>query len=207
MLTADAITDALREMILSGRLGIGVQLKQEALAQQFGVSRIPVREALKRLQAEGLIKHTAHTGSMVAAKSAQELLETLDIRIALETRALKMAVPRMSPADLRAAADILDRYDASDSPREWTELNLEFHLCLYRAAHRPRLLKMIEDIVRGIDIHLRAHQSSTVGRKSPQAEHRGILQACAQGDAERAARLLEQHIEHTQRMLQEAADD
>jgi DNA-binding GntR family transcriptional regulator len=206
-LTADAITDALREMILRGKLGIGVQLKQEALAQQFSVSRIPIREALKRLQAEGLVEHTAHTGSVVAAKTTQELLETLDIRIALETRALKVAVPCMTAADLQAAADILARYDASDSPREWTELNLEFHLCLYRAAQRPRLLKMIEDIVRGIDIHLRAHQSSTMGRKSPQAEHRGILKACAQGDAERAVRLLEQHIEHTQRMLQEAADD
>ncbi|MFT4194584.1 GntR family transcriptional regulator [Ottowia sp.] len=206
-LTADAITDALRAMILSGKLGIGVQLKQEALAQQFGVSRIPIREALKRLQAEGLVEHTAHTGSVVAAKSTQELLETLDIRIALETRALKLAVPRMTAADLKAAAAILDRYDASDSPRQWSELNLEFHLCLYRAAGRPRLLRMIEDIVRGIDIHLRAHQSATAGRKSPQAEHRGILQACAWGDTARAVRLLEQHIEHTQRALQDAAPE
>jgi DNA-binding GntR family transcriptional regulator len=200
-LTADSITSALREMILKGQLGIGVQLKQEALAQRFGVSRIPVREALKKLQAEGLIEHTANTGSVVAAKSTQDLLETLDIRIALETRALKIAVPKMTKADIKAARDIIARYDASDSPREWTELNLEFHLCLYRASGRPKLLKMIEDIVRSIDIHLRAHQSSTVGRKSPQTEHKDILKACAAGDADLAVSLLEQHIEHTQRAL------
>lgn len=203
-LTADGITHALREMILSGELGIGVQLKQEALAQQFGVSRIPIREALKRLQAEGLVEHTAHTGSVVAGKSTQELLETLDIRIALETRALKLAVPRMTSADLRASERILDRYDASDSPREWSELNLEFHLSLYRAAGRPRLVRMIEDIVRGIDVHLRAHQSATAGRKSPQAEHRDILQACYHGDTVQAVALLERHIEHTQQALSSA---
>jgi|APAra7269097451_1048561.scaffolds.fasta_scaffold00045_45 DNA-binding GntR family transcriptional regulator len=202
-LTADAITSTLREMILSGHLAIGVQLKQEALAQRFGVSRIPIREALKRLQAEGWIEHTAHQGSVVAAKSTQDLLETLDIRIALETRALKVAVPKMTKADLKAAKEIIARYDASDSPREWTELNLEFHLCLYRASGRPKLLKMIEDIVRSIDIHLRAHQSSTVGRKSPQTEHKNILKACAAGDADLAVSLLEQHIEHTQRTLLE----
>lgn len=188
-------------MILSGKLGIGVQLKQEALAQQFGVSRIPIREALKRLQAEGLIEHTAHTGSMVAAKSTQDLLETLDIRIALEARALKVAVPKMTKVDLKVARDVIARYDASNSPREWAELNLEFHLCLYRPSGLPKLLKMIEDIVRSIDIHLRAHQSSTVGRKSPQTEHKDILKACAAGDVDLAVNLLERHIEHTQRVL------
>ncbi|WP_042674216.1 GntR family transcriptional regulator [Variovorax sp. CF313] len=204
VLTADSVTSSLREMILKGRLSIGVQLKQEALAKQFGVSRIPVREALKRLEAEGLIEHTANAGSVVASKSTQDLLETLDIRIALETRALKVAVPRMTKADIKAAKEIITRYDGSDSPLEWTELNLEFHLCLYRACGRPRLLKMIEDIVRSINIHLRAHQSSTVGRKSPQTEHKSILKACAAGDVDLAVSLLEQHIEHTQRALLDA---
>ncbi|MBV7427367.1 MULTISPECIES: GntR family transcriptional regulator [unclassified Acidovorax] len=203
-LTADAITTSIREMILSGKLGIGVQLKQLALAQQFGVSRIPVREALKRLEAEGLVEHTAHTGTVVAAKTTQDLLETLDIRIGLESRALKVAVGRMTKSDILAARDVLARYDASESPREWAELNIEFHMVLYRACGRPKLLKMIEDIVRSIDVHLRAHQSSTVGRKSPQTEHKDILKACAEGNSDLAVDLLEKHIEHTQRMLIEA---
>lgn len=154
-------------MILTGSLGLGVQLKQEALAKRFGVSRIPVREALKRLQAEGLVQHTPHQGSIVATQFVPELLETLDIRIGLETRALKLAIPLMKTADHKAAREIMARYDASDSPLEWAELNLEFHLCLYRACGRPRLLKMIEEIVRGIGIHLRAQQSYKAGRKSP----------------------------------------
>jgi len=203
VLSQDSIAEALRGMILSGELGIGVQLKQQALAERFGVSRIPIREALKRLEVEGLIEHVAHQGSVVAAKSVQELLEILDIRIGLETRALKLAVPNMTKTDIKAADEILKRYDASETPRQWAELNLEFHLCLYRPCGRPRLLKMIADIVRGVDIHLRAQQSSTVGRKSPQIEHRSILKACAAKNVPLAISLLEAHIEHTQIALRE----
>ncbi len=203
-LSGDGITERLREMILSGNLGIGVQLKQEALAKHFGVSRIPVREALKRLEAEGLIRHIAHQGSVVASTSVQDLLEILDIRIALETRALKLAVPNMTQAEYRKMEEIMERYDRSDLPREWAELNYEFHMCLYRPCNRPKLLKMIDDVFRGCDIHLRAHQSHTVGRKSPQSEHRDMLKACKAKDILRASALLEQHIEHTQAALRNA---
>lgn len=203
-LSGDGITERLREMILSGNLGIGVQLKQEALAKHFGVSRIPVREALKRLETEGLIRHTAHQGSVVASTSVQDLLEILDIRIALETRALKLAVPNMTQVEYRKMEEIMKRYDQSDLPREWAELNYEFHMCLYRPCNRPKLLKMIDDVFRGCDIHLRAHQSHTVGRKSPQSEHRDMLKACKAKDIPRASALLEQHIEHTQAALRNA---
>jgi DNA-binding GntR family transcriptional regulator len=203
ILSADSVTSALRDMILTGSLGLGVQLKQEALAKRFGVSRIPVREALKRLQAEGLVQHTPHQGSIVATQSVPELLETLDIRIGLETRALKLAIPLMKATDHKAAREIMAKYDASESPLEWAELNLEFHLCLYRPCGRPRLLKMIEEIVRGIGIHLRAQQSYKAGRKSPQSEHREILRACVARDIPLAIELLEKHIEHTQRALQD----
>ncbi|WP_028605852.1 GntR family transcriptional regulator [Ottowia thiooxydans] len=202
VLSTDAVTDALRELILSGELGIGVQLKQQALAERFGVSRIPVREALKRLQSEGLIEHKPHQGSTVAAQSIQELIEALDIRIALETRALKLAIPQMKAADHRAAREIMARYDGSESPQEWAELNLEFHMVLYRPCARTKLLKMIEESVRGIARHMRAMQSYKVGRKTPQAEHDLILKACIAKDIPRAVELLEQHIEHTQLALE-----
>lgn len=203
VLSADAVTDTLREMILAGTMGIGVQLKQEALAKRFGVSRIPVREALKRLQAEGLIEHTPHQGSIVASRSIPELLEILDIRIGLETRALKLAIPHMKSADYNRAQEIMTRYDNSDSPLEWSELNLQFHLCLYRPCGLPKLLQMIEDIVRGIGMHLRVQQSYKVGRKSPQAEHRELLKACVDKNIELSIQLLEVHIEHTQQALQD----
>lgn len=200
-LSADAITHELRELILDGTIGVGVQLKQEALARRFGVSRIPVREALKRLEAEGLIRHVARQGSVVAAKSIDDLVETLDIRIALESRALRLAIPQLTDSDFAAARDVLRRYEASEVPREWAELNLEFHTVLYRACKRPTLLKMIADTVKGIDLHLRVLQSHSVGRKSSMDEHGDILAACEVRDIPRAIGLLESHIEHTQKAL------
>jgi DNA-binding GntR family transcriptional regulator len=200
-LTADSVTEQLRSLILSGTLGIGVQLKQEVLAKRFAVSRIPVREALKRLEAEGLVTHAPHQGAVVASRSIHELLEILDMRIGLESRALVLAIPRSTEAVFEEAESIIARYDASDMPREWSELNLEFHMCLYRPCGHPRLLKTIESLVRGTDIHLRAHQSSIAGRKSPQTEHRAILDACIARDVRRARDLLEAHIERTQHVL------
>lgn len=200
-LSADTVTEALRDLILQGEFGIGVQLKQQALAERFGVSRIPVREALKRLQAEGLIEHRPHQGSIVAGQSVQELIETLDIRIVLETRALKLAIPLMKQSDHRCARDILARYDGSESPHEWADLNLEFHMALYRPCGRVKLLKMIEESVRGVARHMRALQSYKVGRKVPQAEHQLILKACIAKDVPLAVKLLEEHIEHTQSAL------
>jgi DNA-binding GntR family transcriptional regulator len=196
-LSADAVADSLRALILDGTFAAGLQLRQEDLARRFGVSRIPVREALGRLQAEGLVEHFANRGSVVASRSVDELLETLDIRIALETRALRLALPNQGAADFKAAREVMRRYDAADSPREWTELNLEFHLVLYRPCGRPRLLKMTEDIVRGISIHLRQYISHTVGRRDAQVEHRDILKACTAGKADLAVKLTEQHIERT----------
>ena len=201
ILSADTVTDQLRTLILDGSLGIGVQLKQEALARQFGVSRIPVREALKRLEAEGLVSHTAHQGSIVASRSIEDLLETLDIRIGLESRALVLAIPNMTPAIFKKATGILARYDASDVPGEWSELNLAFHMCLYRPCARERLLSMIENLVKSVDLHLRAHQSWAIGRKSPQTDHRALLEACMAANTERARKLLERHIARTQEAL------
>lgn len=200
-LAADTVTEALRALILDGTLGIGLALRQEDLARRFGVSRIPVREALGRLQAEGLVEHFTDRGSVVAGRSVGDLLETLDIRIALETRAVRLAIPNLTAKDFKAAREVMRRYDESEGPLQWTELNLDFHMLLYRPCARPRLVRMIEDLVRGINIHLRQHISHTVGRKNPQAEHKDILRACMAGDANLAAKLTEQHIESTKASL------
>jgi DNA-binding GntR family transcriptional regulator len=205
-LAVDTVADSLRALILDGTLGVGLQLRQEDHAKRFGVSRIPVREALGRLQTEGLVEHFADRGSVVAARSVGELLETLDIRIALETRALRLAMPHLGPADFRVAREVMRRYDASENPRQWTEFNLEFHLTLYRPCGRARLVKMIEDLVRGVSIHLRQHISHTVGRRNPQADHKAILKACIAGDTELAVRLTEEHIERTKASLVAAED-
>lgn len=197
----DRIAARLREAILSGELAAGVPLRQESLAAQFGVSRIPVREALSRLEAEGLVTREHHRGCVVASHSTADVLESLEIRRALETRALRLAIPRMTAKDFTAIAGILDRYARATHPATWSELNLEFHLALYRPAGLPRLARLIEDLIRGTDRYLRVYISFVVGRDRPLDEHRQILRACRERDVARAVRLLDAHIERTQKAI------
>lgn len=199
---AFSIVRSLREDILNGVLPPGLQIRQEALAEQYGVSRVPVREALRQLEAEGLVTTELHKGAFVSTRSLQELEEMLDIRIGLETRALKLAIPNLTPKAVAKARKILDTYDRSESPHEWRDLNLSFHLALYEPCHRPRLVKMIEDVVLMNSHFMRTFISATVGRDDAQAEHHEILDACAAGDSVRALALLETHIENTRAALQ-----
>jgi DNA-binding GntR family transcriptional regulator len=197
----DRITASLRTRILSGELPGGLQLRQERIATQFGVSRIPVREALSRLEAEGLVTREHNRGCVVTPLSLQDLEEALEIRLALESRALKLAIPRMAAADFSAIERVLDRYARATGPAQWSELNLAFHLSLYRPAGLPRLVGMIENLIRGGDRYLRVYVSMVVGRDQPLREHRELLAACRARDVKRAVRLLERHIEATRKAL------
>lgn len=195
------IVRALREDILNGVLAPGLQIRQEALAEQFGVSRVPVREALRQLEAEGLVKTELHKGAFVSTRSLDEIEEMLDIRIGLELRALKLAIPNLTADDVATARRILDSYDRSESPQEWRDLNLSFHLALYGACNRPLLVKMIEDVALMNSHFMRTYISATVGRDDAQREHHEILDACAAHDTDKALALLEEHIEHTRAAL------
>lgn len=199
--TSALIVDSLRENILNGVLPPGMQIRQELLAEQFGVSRVPVREALRQLETEGLIFSELHKGAFVASRSLEEVVEMLDIRVALETRALKLALPNFTKETLQDAERILKMYDGSETPQEWRDLNLAFHLALYQPSNKPRLVKMIQDIVLGTDRFLRAYISATVGRDAPQAEHYRLLELCAAHDDAGALQMLETHIDHTKEAL------
>lgn len=201
----DRIASELRERIFRGELAGGLPLRQEQIAEEFGVSRIPVREALSRLEAEGLVVRSHNRGCTVATLSFADLLESVEIRKALECAALRLAVPKLTARDAARAEEILARYARATRPDEWTELNLEFHLTLYRPSGMPRILRMIEEIVRGTNRYLRVYISSVAGREVPMEEHRAILDAAKAGDTKRAVRLLEAHIERTRRMLADNA--
>lgn len=194
---------SLKDDILKGLLPPGLQIRQEALAEQFGVSRVPVREALRQLESEGLLTSELHKGAFVSNRSLDEVEEMLDIRQALEMRALKLAFPNLTPQVIAEARNILTTYDNSNDPMEWRDLNVAFHMALYVPCNRPRLIKMIEDVVLVNYRFLRTYISQTVGRADPQVEHYQILDACEAGDSERALKLLENHIEHTRSALQQ----
>lgn len=145
----DQVTEDLRTRILTGDFPAGHQLRQDAIAGEYNVSRIPVREALQRLDAEGLVSFQPHKGAVVSQLSLDEIEELFEVRKLLECDLLRHAVPRLTPADLKSVEDILMVYDEAfraGDVSKWGELNREFHDRLYRASNRPKTLEIVRMI-------------------------------------------------------------
>jgi DNA-binding GntR family transcriptional regulator len=195
---SSGLTSILREAILNGQIAEGTQLRQDALARQYDVSRIPVREALRQLEAEGLIIGQAHRSSVVAALSLSEITEIFEIRSILEPHLLSLSLPRMSPADMDTAEAILDNYDkaldAGDMKR-WGELNWDFHQHFLIPADRPQTLAIVESLRRRVDRYTRMQINLTDGAQKSRTEHRAILAMARSGDGLACAAAVAEHIQ------------
>jgi DNA-binding GntR family transcriptional regulator len=171
----EMITDALRAAILQGRYRSGAPLRQDHIATEFGTSKIPVREALVQLRAEGLITFSPNRGAVVSELSADEVDEIYAMRTALETQALARAIPNLRAADLIRAQGVLEIIDAEDDQARWSELNWEFHATLYQAARMPRLLGTIEVLHNNVARYLVIYLDSLEAQPASQREHWDIL--------------------------------
>ena len=197
----ETIRSQLRYEILSGILPVGQPLKQDALARRFNASRIPVREALRQLESEGLVTHHLNRGAVVAGMSMDQIFEMLDIRIALECHAAKLSVPNMVEQDFQTMEKILEAYSRAETVQEWAEYNRRFHLALGSAANNRRLRRLIEEFCLNTDRYTHVLMSKATGKEGPQSDHYRILQACRRRDAQAVVQLLEDHITETKREL------
>lgn len=188
------ISNILREEIISGELSGGVQLKQEELASKYGVSLSVLREALKSLEAEGLVVFYPNRGAIVSELSAEEAREIFDIRLFLELGALELSIPNLTDADITEAERILQQTDTEDSGRRLGELNWQFHETLYRASRRPKLLSLIQNMHNNVERYMRLYLSTMNYRAKSQEEHRRLLDACVQRDIKAAQELLRRHM-------------
>jgi DNA-binding GntR family transcriptional regulator len=205
-----AVADKLREQIIRGELAEGALLRQDAIATQFRVSRIPVREALRQLDAEGLIAIVPNRGAVVPALSPDDVEELFLIRALLEPEVLKLSIPRLTEEDLSEAASILRKY-VSELRREdhlssWGRLNWQFHSILYSRANQPRFLAIIRNVNNSGERYTRLQLYLTHGMKRANEEHHQILEFCRQRDVEGACKLLRQHIEHAGESLKHALE-
>lgn len=192
---AQIVFDALRVAIIEGELPDGAPLRQDDLARQFGISRIPVREALSRLEQLGLITTQRHRGAVVAGLKADEAREIFDFRRLIETEVTRRAVPLMTVADVQETRHRVEAFSASPDSLAWGGLNRELHLSIYRASGLRYHLDVINNAMDRVDRYLRAQLLITDGMARANAEHRAILDACAAGDADRAAALVGAHID------------
>lgn len=199
--TPEMITQALRAAILQGRYQSGEPLRQDRIAEEFGISKIPVREALVQLRTEGLITFSPNRGAVVAELSQEEVDEIYTMRIALETQALFRAIPGLHTSDLIRAQGVLDIMDTENDQARWSELNWEFHATLYQAARMPRLLATIEMLHNNVARYLVIYLKKLGAQPVSQKEHRAILDAIRQRQAQRAVDLLQQHLERASKRL------
>lgn len=196
----------LKERILSGALGPGDALLQERLADELKVSRAPVREALKLLEAEGLIIFRPRRGFIVTDLSAAEIEEIFDIRAMLEGRAGYLAAKKRSEVDIREVRALLDemkriKIRTSEDLAQWAKVNRDFHARIFASSGRQHLSRMTNMLRDTVERYVRV-DAATPGRiKEAATEHDAIFQAFEQGNAVVCEKLTREHCEHTCRRL------
>lgn len=196
---AEQVAAALRDEIASGQLGAGTRLRQVEVAQRFGVSTTPVREAFGLLQSEGLVQIDPHRGVTVFLPTVQDLIEHYEIRMALEMMAAEKAAQHFQAQDAPPLIALLDEMHATNDAVRYIELNQQFHMQLYSLAGRTRLVTMIEEL-RNASIaynHLYAAADVPKDTERLDREHREILAACEANDPARAAQAIRHHIQQT----------
>ena len=191
------IAQALRDAIACGEIEAGSPLRQDRIAAQFGVSHIPVREALKELVGDGLAVFVKNRGVVVSELSADLAWELTEYRCLLEGQMARWSVPLMTRQDLSEAKDILDRLDREQHTLEILQLNTAFHTTLFRSANRPFFLKSIESVRTNLARYWRLAWEELGHKPRSQQEHRKILALCRKGDADAVGREMEHHIMET----------
>ncbi|MCL1123665.1 GntR family transcriptional regulator [Shewanella surugensis] len=192
------VVEVLREKILSGHIRAGEPLRQSALADELNVSRIPIREALVQLEAEGLVKFEAHKGATATELSVEQVTELFELRALIETELLAKAIVNMQDEDIDKAERILAQlefaFKQEQSVSRWSELNRQFHTSLYQAANRPYALDMVQGLKTNCDRYIRLQFLLAGGIAQAEKEHRELLNYCKQKNVEAAVNLLRQHI-------------
>ena len=193
--SAARVADAVRQEILEGRLAPGAPLSQVRLAAQFDVSRIPVRDALQTLSAEGLVDLVSGTTAVVRGMSIDELQELYEMRIAIEPVATRLGVPNMGRAAHLQMRHQFDVMSSTDDAATWLRANAAFHAAVYMQANRPRMVEMVERLRKLVDRYLHLHLEVIGNTAHLHEEHARILAAVERGDAPEAAAVTCQHLE------------
>lgn len=196
------VYDHLRTEILDGRLEPGAELIEVALAEQLGVSRGPLREAISRLAAEGLVTVSPRRGAVVRSLSKEEFLELYQVREALERMAVQLAVPRLTDEQFEELASLnaeMETHAAGNEVESFFEANLAFHARLLEASGNRKLEELYRQLLGQLGRYRLRSLTLRGNLKRSVSEHKAILRAARRGDAERAAQLMAEHIRVPQR--------
>jgi DNA-binding GntR family transcriptional regulator len=202
---SEHIAISLRDAIRSGELADGAELNQIALADRFGVSRVPVREAMRQLQAEGWIDAKRHQRAVVRGISRERVLEILELRALVEMLLIEKTVATISEAELQRLTGLCDEMDATPDHQHWLELNHTFHSALYTSANSVTATELLEQLSGQVERYVRSHGEHISREGEADAEHRAILAAVQRRDVAESRRLVQLHIGHTTQRFRESS--
>ena len=196
----EAVITELRRLLVTGDLAPGSPVRQEALAERLGVSRVPLREALKVLEGEGQVQYHRHRGYIVSELSVDDLVEVYRMRELLEAEAIRVAVPRLTDADIvaisSASRDVDDAGQRGDLAG-MTTANRDFHFLLFDAAAMPRLSRMLRGLWDATDVYRSVYFAGSDNRARVMHEHAALLDALESRDVRRAIAAQAEHRNHS----------
>jgi DNA-binding GntR family transcriptional regulator len=192
-----ALINEIRQAILSGHYPAGSQLRQDALAETYGVSRIPVREVLFQLEAEGLVRILPQKGAVVSELSVAEINDVFELRALLEPRLFLDSAPQLTADDFQRLEETQARYVKAISLGEvgqYGVLNAELHMAMYHRADMPRTQQIVASLLQTSDRYTRVQLSTEEAMNRAMQEHADIIRLCRDAKWTDAATLLTSHI-------------
>lgn len=194
--TGQTAYQAVYDMIALGDLAPGDRLRETDLAKRIGLSRTPVREAIRRLEAEGIVSHMPRVGAVVKTLSQQEIVELYEMRIMLETSAASMAAKHASLAETRTLEALnAQMLDARNDPARVAELNRQFHTCIVNAARNRYLANSYHNLANALVVLGHTTLDTPDRVKSVVSQHQAIIDALIKGDAKEAKDVMAVHME------------
>jgi DNA-binding GntR family transcriptional regulator len=199
----------LRRAIVNGVFAPGQMLRQEEIARRLGVSRAPLREALPRLEAEGMVHLHPRRGYSVVSLDPAEIKEIFDLRAMIESEAARIGARTRTPVDVALARSLQEQLSEVvdvDNPAavtRWFELNAKFHETLLAPSGRRHFIRMAESLRNRVEAYIRVEIMLTGGLAQSHQEHARLVDAFAAGNADLLALLVHQHCEHTAERLLE----
>lgn len=203
MAARDWVFQVIRTAIVRGELPGDMPLRQDEISTALSVSHIPVREAFRQLEAQGLVRIYPNRGAVVTKLSCKELSDVMDTRILLEVGALRLALSHITEEDLARARELLELFSKEKDPIKGAELNLKLHFSLYDPCDNQTLLSLIDQMHANVDRYI----TPFFGKEEVSAElytvdeHSQIISACESKDTELATAILRTHLQRTKNLL------
>ncbi len=202
----DVVFENLREAIVEVKLSPGQRLMEFQLADQLGVSRTPVREAIRKLELEGLVIMLPRKGAYVANMSLKDVIDVLEIRASLEGLAAYLAAERMTDEDILKLEKIAEDFDQGKENEDLETLlkkDVEFHECIFKATNNKRLHQLINSLWEQVYRFRVSYISDYESTVNITKEHKLILEAIKSGDSELAKKYAKEHIEKAEQFMME----